>query len=33
MAVTVRKFFPAYDVFENRKDHVIKAAVVPDRQM
>ena len=23
----------AYDVFENRKDHVIKAAVVPDRQM
>ena len=23
----------AYDVFEKRKDHVIKAAVVPDRQM
>lgn len=23
----------SYDVFENRKDHVIKAAVVPDRQM
>lgn len=23
----------AYDVFENRKDHVIKAAVVPDRKM
>ncbi len=23
----------AYDVFENRRDHVIKAAVVPDRQM